>query len=90
MKQVWTQKCAVQNASGCQYSILLTLKKNHGHSQGSWIFLIKKLILDYYYLLKVRSCVFISNFHHSPPPLPRDINCIVNNKLINNKFRFSI
>jgi hypothetical protein len=22
------------------------------------------------FLLKVRSCVFISNFHHSPPPPP--------------------
>jgi hypothetical protein len=22
-------------------------------------------------LLKVRSCVFISNFHHNPPPLPK-------------------
>jgi hypothetical protein len=23
------------------------------------------------FLLKVRSCVFISNFHHSPPPPPK-------------------
>ena len=37
---------------------------------GSWIFLNKKTNPGLLILLKIRSCVFISNFHHSPPPPP--------------------
>ena len=44
-------------------------KKIHGHRDPGFFF-NKKLILDYYFCLKVRSCVFISNFHLL---LPRDI-----------------
>ena len=36
---------------GCQYYILLTLKKKFMDT-GSWIFFNKKLILDYYFCLK--------------------------------------
>ena len=71
-------KCTMQKVylkyykrqGGCQYFILLTLKKRKSWTQGSWIFLIKKTNPGLLFLLKVRSCVFISNFHHSPPPLP--------------------
>ena len=52
-----TEMCCPKGKCGCQYFILLTLKKptNPG----------------LLFLLKVRSCVFISNFHHSPPPPPK-------------------
>ena len=72
--------CCPKGKCGCQYFILLTLKKNRGHRGAGLLF-----------LLNVRSCVFISNFHHSPPSPSQGIyNFIINNKLINNKFRFSI
>ena len=86
-----TEMCFPKGKCGCQYFILLTLKKNHG-DRGPGYFLIKKTNPGLLFLLKVRSCVFISNFHHSLPPSPSQgiYNCIVDNKLINNKFRFSI
>ena len=38
------------------------------------------------YAFKVQSCVFISNFHHSPPPPPKGYKIVsFNNKLINIK-----
>ena len=44
-------------------------KKENSWTQGSWNFLIK-YNPRFLFLLQVRSCVFISNFHHSPlPPL---------------------
>ena len=59
---------------GCQYFILLNLKKKKIMDTGYLDFFNKKLILDYYFCLKSGPFVFISNFHHSPPlPLPRDI-----------------
>ena len=73
-KQVWTQKCAVQKASvdvNISYYNVLTLKnKCHGHRGPG--FFCKKTNPGLLFLLKVvRSCVFISNFHHSPPPPPK-------------------
>ena len=53
LKQVWTQKCAVQKESvDVNISYYLTLKKKNSWTQGSWIFFNKKLILDYYFCLK--------------------------------------
>jgi hypothetical protein len=66
-----TEMCCPKGKCGCQYFLFLTLKKKKSWTQGSLIFLIKKLILDYYFF--IWSCVFISNFQHSPLPLPRDI-----------------
>jgi hypothetical protein len=70
--QVWTQKCAVQKC-GCQYFILLTLKKKKSWTQGSWIFFNKKLILDYYFCLKSSPVFLFQIFIIAPLPLPRDI-----------------
>jgi hypothetical protein len=50
----------------CKWDLFNFKKKIRGH-RGPGLF-NKKLILDYYFCLKVRSCVFISNFHRSPPP----------------------
>ena len=63
--------CCPKGKCGCQYFILLTLKKkkNRGHRGPG--FFNKKTIPGLLFLLKVRSCVFISNFHHSPPPPPK-------------------
>ena len=57
-----TEMCCPIGKCGCQYFILLTLKKK----------IMDTGVLDFFkYLLKVRFCVFISNFHHSPPPPPK-------------------
>ena len=45
-----TGMCCPKGKCGCQYFILLTLKKKLW-TQGSWNFFIKKLILDYYFCL---------------------------------------
>jgi hypothetical protein len=46
-----TEMCCPKGKCGCQYFILLTLKKkNHGHRGPG--FFNKKLILDYYFCLK--------------------------------------
>ena len=60
--------CCPKGKCGCQYSILLTLKKIM--DTGVLDIFNKKLIPDYCFCLK------------SGP--------VINNKLINNKFRFSI
>ena len=62
------EMCCPNGKCGCQYFILLTLK-----NKNSWVldFFNKKLILDYYFYFNVLSCVFISNFQHSPPPPPK-------------------
>ena len=65
-----TEMCCPKGKCGCQYFILLTLKKKFLDT-GSWIFLNKKTNPGLLFLLKIRSCVFISNFHHSPPPPPK-------------------
>ena len=41
-----TEMCCPKGKCGCQYFILLTLKKKNSWTQGSWIFFNKKLILD--------------------------------------------
>jgi hypothetical protein len=47
-----TEMCCPKSKCGCQYFILLTLKKKKSWTQGSWIFFNKKLILDFYFCLK--------------------------------------
>ena len=66
-----TEMCCPKGKCGCQYFILLTLERKK--KSGVVDFLIKKTNPRFLFLLNVRSCVFISNFHHSPLPLPRDI-----------------
>ena len=68
-----TEMCCPKGKCRCQYFILLTLKKRNFMDTGVLDFFNKKIILDYYFCFKVWSCVFISNFNHSPLPLPRDI-----------------
>ena len=58
--------------------------------QGSWIFFIKKLILDFYFCLMSGPVFLFQIFIIAPLPSQGIYNCIINNKLINNKFRFSI
>ena len=53
-------------------------------------FLIKKLILDYYFYLKFGPVFLFQIFIITPSPSQGIYNCIINNKLINNKFRFTI
>ena len=62
-----TEMCCPKFKCGCQYFILLTLKKKKSWTQGPG----KKINPGLLFLLKIRSCVFISNFHHSPPPPPK-------------------
>ena len=50
---------------------IINLKKKYSWTRGSWIFFNKKTNPGLIFLHKVRSCVFISNFHHSPPPLAK-------------------
>ena len=84
-----TEMCCPKGKCGCQYFILLTLKKkNRGHRPGVLDFLIKKLILDYYFCLKSGPVFLFQIFIIAP--LSRDIQLYINNKSINNKFRFSI
>ena len=68
--------CCPKGKCGCQYFILLTLKKkNHGH-RGPGFFFNKKLILDYYFCLKSGPVFLFLIFIIAPPPplpLPRDI-----------------
>ena len=69
-----TEMCCPKGKCGCQYFILLTLKKKKIMDTGVLDFFNKKTNPGLIILLKVLFCVFISNFHHSPPlPLPRDI-----------------
>ena len=69
------EMCCSKGKCGCQYFILLTLKKKiHGH-RGPGFFQYKANP-GLLFLLKVRSCVFISNFHHSPPPPPKGYKII--------------
>ena len=69
--------CYQKGKCGCQYFILLIKKKkNQGH-RGPGFFFNKKLILDYYYCLMSVPVFLFQIF-------------IIDNKLINNKLRFSI
>ena len=62
-----TEMCCPKGKCGCQYVILLTLKK------GVLDFLIKKLILDFYFCLKSGPVFLFQIFIIAPLPLPRDI-----------------
>ena len=69
-----TEMCCPKGKCGCQYFILLTLKKKTiSWTQGSWIFFNKKLILDYYFCLKSGPVFLFQIFIIVPLPLPRDI-----------------
>ena len=82
--------CCPKGKCGCQYFILLTLKKKKSWTQGSWIFFIKKLIMDLYFCLMSGPVFLFQIFIIAPLPSQGIYNGIINNKLINNKFRFSI
>jgi hypothetical protein len=71
LTSVHTEMCCPKGKCGCQYFILLTLKKNNSWIQGSWIFFNKKLILDYYFCLKSGPVFLFKNFIIASP-LPRD------------------
>ena len=64
-----TEMCCPKGKCGCQYFILLTLKKkkNHGH-RGPGFFLIKK-----YFCSKSGPVFLFQIFIIAPLPLPRDI-----------------
>jgi hypothetical protein len=64
------EKCCPKGKCGCQYFILLTLKKKK-FMDTVLDFFNKKTNPGLLFLPKVRSCVFISNFHHSPPLPPK-------------------
>jgi hypothetical protein len=68
------EMCCPKGEGGCQYFILLTLKKkkNHGH-RGPGFFFNKKLILDYYYCLKSCPVFLFQIFIIAPLPFTRDI-----------------
>ena len=53
-------------------------------------FLLKKLILDFYFCLMSGPVFLFQIYIIAPSPSEGIYNCIINNKLINNKFRFSI
>ena len=50
---------------------IINFKRKKIMDTGIQDFFLIKGILGLLVLLKVRSCVFISNFHHSPPPHPK-------------------
>ena len=68
-----TEMCCPKGKCGCQYFILLTLKKkkNRGHRGPG--FFNKKLILDYYFSLMSGPVFLFQIFIIAPLPLPRDI-----------------
>ena len=61
LTSVDTEMCCPEGKCGCQYFILLTLKKKIMDT-GSWIFFNKKLILDYYFCLKSGSVFLFQIF----------------------------
>ena len=63
-------------------------KKIHGH-RGPGFFFNKKLILDYYFCLKCGPVFLYQIFIIVSSPSQGIYNCFINNKLINNTFRFS-
>jgi hypothetical protein len=63
--------CCSKGECGCQYFILLTLKKIRGHRGPG--FFNKKLILDYYFCLKSGRVFLFQIFIIAPLPLPRNI-----------------
>jgi hypothetical protein len=67
-----TEMCCPKDKCGCQYFILLTLKKEIRGHRGPGFF-NKKLILDYYFCLKFGPVLLFQIFIIAPFPLPRDI-----------------
>ena len=67
-----TEMCCPNGKCGCQYFILLTLKKKIMDT-GVLEFFNKKLILDYYFCLKSGPVFLFQIFIIAPLPLPRDI-----------------
>jgi hypothetical protein len=84
-ENVDTEMWCPKGKCGCQYFILLTLKNNIMYT-GVLDFFNKKLILDYYICLLSGPFFLFQIFI----PSQGIYNCIINNKLINNKFRFPI
>ena len=70
LTSVDTEMCCPKGKCGYQYFILLTLKEKQFVDTGVLDFLIKNNP-GLLFLLKVRPCVFISNFHHNPLPAPK-------------------
>ena len=68
-----TEMCCPKDKCGCQYFILLTLKKKKIMDTGVLDFFNKKLILDYYFCLKSSPVFLFQIFIIAPLPLPRDI-----------------
>ena len=68
-----TEMCCPKGKCGCQYFILLTLKKKKIMHTGVLDFFNKKLILDYYFCLKSGPVFLFQIFIIAPLPLPRDI-----------------
>ena len=66
---VGTEMCCPKGKCGCQYFILLTLKKN-SWTQGSWFIFNRKLTLDYYFCLKSGPVFLFQIFIIAPPPPP--------------------
>ena len=85
-----TEMCCPKGKCGCQYFILLTLKRTNFMETGVLDFFNKKLILDYYFCLMSGPVFLFQIFIVTPSPSQGISNCIINNKLINNKFKFSI
>jgi hypothetical protein len=69
-----TEMCCPKGKCGCQYFILLTLKKKFMDT-GVLDFLNKKLILDYYFCLK-SGPVFL--FQTPPPKGYKIVSLIIN------------
>ena len=70
-----TETCCPKGKCGCQYFILLTLKKKIMDT-GVLDFFNKKLILDYYFCLKSGPVFLFQFVIIAPLPLPRDIKFI--------------
>ena len=64
-----TEMCCPKGKCGCQYFILLTLKKKIMDT-GVLDFFNKKLILDYYFCLKSGPVLLFQIFIIAPLPLP--------------------
>ena len=77
-----TELCCPKGKCGCQYFILLTL--NNKFKDTGILDFSNRLL----FLLKVRSCDFISNFHHNPPPPPKRYTIV--SLIINSDFLFKI
>ena len=67
-----TEMCCPKGKCGCQYFILLTLKKKIMDT-GVLDYFNKKLILDYYFCLKSGPVFLFQIFIIAPLPLSRDI-----------------